>query len=270
MSRFAYFFRETLISLRRNLLMTLAGIMTVAISLFLFGGIMLLSRLVDHGTTKWRHGVELEIFMNVNATQTQIGDMRQALNGEPHVKHEQYLNHAAAYREFKRIFHDNPDLIKNIGPEDLPIVFDPFHVVSHATKAVDAASDLPSAPQVPLGSKGPFSFYGKCYVNAAGRVEATTFIASTSNTGMFDTEAEDSGYVTPSTAENLRKLQDVTTTAVNTFDPGDGDKDMMATDGTTTIYGIVGLAAAKEGTPPTGDGPFGPGNRCMFGEVIIG
>ena len=87
---------------------------------------------------------------------------------------------------------------------------------------------------------------------------------------MFDTEAEDSGYVTPSTAENLRKLQDVTTTAANTFDPGDGDKDMMATDGTTTIYGIVGLAAAKEGTPPTGDGPFGPGNRCMFGEAIIG
>ena len=140
----------------------------------------------------------------------------------------------------------------------------------HATKAVDAASDLPSAPQVPLGSNGPFSFYGKCYVNAAGRVEATTFIASTSNTGMFDTEAEDSGYVTPSTAENLRKLQDVTTAAANTFVAGDGDKDFMATDGTTTIYGIVGLAAAKEGTPPTGDGPFGPGNRCMFGEAIFG
>jgi len=140
----------------------------------------------------------------------------------------------------------------------------------HATKTVNAASDFPSAPQVPLGTKGPFSFYGKCYVNASGRVEATTYLASTSNTGMFDTEAEDSGYVTPSTAENLRKLQDVTTTAANTFVAGDGDKDFMATDGTTTIYGIVGLAAAKEGTPPTGDGPFGPGNRCMFGEAIFG
>ena len=38
MSRLAYFVRETLISLRRNLLMTIAGIITVAISLFLFGG----------------------------------------------------------------------------------------------------------------------------------------------------------------------------------------------------------------------------------------
>ena len=35
---------ETLISLRRNLLMTFAGVMTVAVSLFLFGGILLVSR----------------------------------------------------------------------------------------------------------------------------------------------------------------------------------------------------------------------------------
>jgi hypothetical protein len=143
-------------------------------------------------------------------------------------------------------------------------------VTIHATKVVDAAADFASAQQVSLGSKGPFSFYGKCYVNAGGRVEATTFIASTSNTGLFDTEAEDSGYVTPSTAEASRKLQDVATSAANTFHAGDGDKDMMATDGTTTIYGIVGLAAAKEGSPPGGDGPFGPGNRCMFGEALVG
>jgi cell division transport system permease protein len=125
MSRFAYFFRETLISLRRNLLMTLAGIMTVAISLFLFGGIMLLSRLVDHGTTKWRHGVELEIFMNVNATQQQISDMRDALHAEPHIRPGgiRFLNHEDAYKEFKRIFRDNPDLVKNIGPDDLPTSF---------------------------------------------------------------------------------------------------------------------------------------------------
>ena len=65
MSRLAYFVRETLISLRRNLLMTIAGIITVAISLFLFGGILLVSATVDHGTQQWKHGVELEIFMKV-------------------------------------------------------------------------------------------------------------------------------------------------------------------------------------------------------------
>ncbi len=68
MSRLAYFVRETLISLRRNLLMTIAGIITVAISLFLFGGILLVSAVVDHGTQQWKHGIELEIFMKVGAS----------------------------------------------------------------------------------------------------------------------------------------------------------------------------------------------------------
>ncbi|MGH2906651.1 MAG: hypothetical protein ACRDKI_07755 [Solirubrobacterales bacterium] len=136
-----------------------------------------------------------------------------------------------------------------------------------AIKAVDAAANFAAAPAVDLGGKGPFSFYGKCYVNGAN-VEATTYIASTSGNGLFDTEAEDSGYVTPATAESSRKLQDVTASA-NSFDAGDGDKDFTATDGATTLYGILGLAAAKQGSPAEGDGPFGAGNRCLFGGVVF-
>jgi len=43
-TRVTYFSRETAISLRRNLLMTLAGILTVAVSLALFGGILMVSK----------------------------------------------------------------------------------------------------------------------------------------------------------------------------------------------------------------------------------
>ena len=51
-SRIAYFARETMVSLRRNVLMTIAGIATVAVSLALFGGILMLSKWVDHGTER--------------------------------------------------------------------------------------------------------------------------------------------------------------------------------------------------------------------------
>ena len=71
-SRLQYFARETTISLRRNLLMTIAGVLTVAVSLALFGGIMLLSRWVDHGTEQIKGGVRLEAFMTVKATDQQI------------------------------------------------------------------------------------------------------------------------------------------------------------------------------------------------------
>ena len=77
-TRISYFARETSVSLRRNVLMTIAGIATVAVSLALFGGILMLSKWVDHGTERIKGGVTLEIFMAVNATQQQIDDVQQA------------------------------------------------------------------------------------------------------------------------------------------------------------------------------------------------
>jgi cell division transport system permease protein len=122
-SRLAYFTRETLISLRRNLLMTFAGVMTVAVSLFLFGGILLVSRTVDHGTNKWKHGVELEIFMKVSASKSQTQAVADQLNADPNVKSVRFLNHQDAYNEFKKLFADQPVLVENETPEGLPESF---------------------------------------------------------------------------------------------------------------------------------------------------
>src|SRR5436853_5588685 len=123
MSRLAYFARETLISLRRNLLMTIAGIITVAISLFLFGGILLVSGTVDHGTQQWKHGIELEIFMKVGATQKQVQVIQQELKADPEVKSFKYLNQQDAYNIFKKDFADQPALVESTKPSDLPESF---------------------------------------------------------------------------------------------------------------------------------------------------
>ena len=123
MSRLAYFSRETLISLRRNLLMTFAGVMTVAVSLFLFGGILLVSRTVDNGTNKWKHGVELEIFMKVKASKSQTQSVADQLHSDPSVKSYRFLNHDDAYAEFKKLFADQPVLVENETPAGLPESF---------------------------------------------------------------------------------------------------------------------------------------------------
>ncbi|HTL86061.1 MAG TPA: permease-like cell division protein FtsX [Acidimicrobiia bacterium] len=125
MSRLSYFGRETAISLRRNLLMTIAGIITVAISLLLFGGILLVQRTVEHGTNKWKHGVELEIFMKTqpNAPDVQVNAIRDALTSDPNVKTYRFLNHDDAMEEFKKIFRDQPELIKTTTPDALPESF---------------------------------------------------------------------------------------------------------------------------------------------------
>jgi cell division transport system permease protein len=118
-----YFARETVVSLRRNLLMTIAGVLTVAVSLALFGGIMMLSRWVGHGTERIKGGVRLEIFMQVDATEGQIGDVRTGLGNDPDVKSFRYFDKEAALEEFKRIFRKDPDLVKNITADALPTSF---------------------------------------------------------------------------------------------------------------------------------------------------
>jgi cell division transport system permease protein len=121
--RFRYFARETSISLRRNLLMTISGVLTVAVSLALFGGIMLLSQWVDHGTERIKGGVRLEIFMTVNASAAQIADVRTALEQDPQVKDFRFLDKDAAFEEFQRIFRKDPDLVRNVDAEALPTSF---------------------------------------------------------------------------------------------------------------------------------------------------
>ena len=125
-TRISYFSRETLVSLRRNVLMTIAGIATVAVSLALFGGILMLSKWVDHGTERIKGGVTLEIFMKVNATDQQIKGVQDALDSAKgargDVKSYRHLTKADAYTEFKRIFRRNPDLVNSIRAAGPPRV----------------------------------------------------------------------------------------------------------------------------------------------------
>lgn len=118
-----YFARETVVSLRRNLMMTLAGILTVAVSLFLFGGVLLLSRMVDHGTERWKEGVELEIFFVPTATDQQIRAVQTELEASPEVREFRFISKQQAWEIFKNIYADEPELIESASPEVLPPSF---------------------------------------------------------------------------------------------------------------------------------------------------
>ncbi len=134
--KIGYFSRETLVSLRRNLLMTLAGILTVTVSLFLFGGIMLLSRLVDHGTTRWKHGVGEEIFMKVDATDNQIAAVQTKLDNDRDIKRYRFLTKDDALREAKNLFRNDPDLANSLEADTLPASFRVTPLRAERTEAI--------------------------------------------------------------------------------------------------------------------------------------
>jgi cell division transport system permease protein len=122
-NKLRYFTRETLISLRRNLLMTLAGILTVTVSLMLFGGILLFQTWVDHGTQRWKHGVEFEVFMVIDPTEDQTDAVADELDNDPRVREYFFLSKEEAYEEFQRLFPDQPDLVEATSADALPPSF---------------------------------------------------------------------------------------------------------------------------------------------------
>jgi len=66
--RVEYLVSETGNNLRRNLALTIPAVLTVAVSLALFGVSLLLSGGADRFTQQWRGGIEFIIFMNPDAS----------------------------------------------------------------------------------------------------------------------------------------------------------------------------------------------------------
>jgi hypothetical protein len=139
--------------------------------------------------------------------------------------------------------------------------------------AVPAAASVGSAPKVELGSVGPFHFYGKCF-EEGGEVIAREYIEITSGVGFFSTENSDSfagptKYLTSATPEDERELQNNTSAGPNEYDGYMNDEEYQAASGGTDISGLTGTVAAKQGTPPEGNGPFLSGNSCLIGGLTV-
>src|SRR5919108_6118485 len=115
-----YVLRETLSNLRRNLLMTSAAVMTIAVSLSLVGGALLLKQGVANATIQWRGGVELSIFMKPAAPPTQSEAVESELAKMPEVKKVTYVDQEGAYKEFSQMFANSPDMVESVTPKDLP------------------------------------------------------------------------------------------------------------------------------------------------------
>ena len=137
-ARFEYMVRETSSNLGRNITITLASIMTVAVSLALVGASFMLRTGVSNATARWQGGIEFVIFLNSDATQAQIDALGADLGKSPEVKSYKYVDQKAAYAEFTRLFSDSPEMIDSIKPEDLP----PSYRVEPVNKDVDSVDSL--------------------------------------------------------------------------------------------------------------------------------
>ena len=78
-NRLGYWLRETFASLRRNLTLTMAAVLTAAVSLLLLGVALLARQGVGNQLVQWKGGVQFIVFMKADATEDQIQSVRTAL-----------------------------------------------------------------------------------------------------------------------------------------------------------------------------------------------
>src|SRR4051812_5668114 len=130
----SYVISETGNNLRRNLVMTIGAMLTGAVSLALMGGVLLSRQAVNKQTARWKGGVELSIFMQPQATDSQIDAVRSQLDGLPGIKSYKFVDHEAAYAEMKALFADQKNVVESLKVEDTP---PSFRVVPTKAELVD-------------------------------------------------------------------------------------------------------------------------------------
>jgi cell division transport system permease protein len=118
-----YLLRETGGKLRRNLLMTVAAIRTMAVSLSALGAVLVMRQAINKASVQWRGGVELAIFLKPKVSVTETSAIGHELTATPGVKTFHFVDKAQAYQEFKQIFGNNNDIVSVLTPADMPPSF---------------------------------------------------------------------------------------------------------------------------------------------------
>lgn len=120
--------RETWTGLRRNLTMTVAVIVTMWVSLSLFGAALLATQQVDLVKGKWYDKIEVSVFLcvpnvdggqcsaNQGASQAQKDAIKKTLEANPQVDKVYYESKHQAYEEYQRVYKDSP--VKDVLTED--------------------------------------------------------------------------------------------------------------------------------------------------------
>jgi cell division transport system permease protein len=130
--RFSFLFNEVLTGLRRNVTMTVAMILTTAISIGLFGGGLLVVRLADHSRSIYLDRVETQVFLDndISANDATCASppckaLREKIEARNDVKSVRFLNRQDAYADAIRKIPQFKDLAsKDAFPASLIVKLD--------------------------------------------------------------------------------------------------------------------------------------------------
>ncbi|WP_433438000.1 permease-like cell division protein FtsX [Nonomuraea sp. CA-141351] len=129
-----FIFSEVWIGLRRNLTMTIAVIITVAVGMAMLGAGLMINAQVGMMKGYWNDKVEVSVFLCTKGsamdtckgkeiTKTQTDQLQQLIKSTPGVKEVFYEDQAAAYQNFQKLYSSNKALVTATKVEDMPPSF---------------------------------------------------------------------------------------------------------------------------------------------------
>jgi len=122
--RAKYVLSEVMVGLWRNVTMTVAMIITMAVSLTMLGASLILFKQVGEMDNYYGAKVEVAIYLKSDVTDDQRSALKTKLESDPLVKKPvNYETKQQAYDKFTKEFKDAPDLVDATKPESLPESF---------------------------------------------------------------------------------------------------------------------------------------------------
>jgi cell division transport system permease protein len=134
--RFQFVFSEVWIGLRRNLTMTAALVVVVAISLSLLGTGLLFVRQVDNTRSYWQSRVQLSVYLctpadvaancqkNGGVTPSEIDAIRSELLATHDTTSVQFVSADQAYKQFRQEFANNEPIVRYTDKNQIPPSFE--------------------------------------------------------------------------------------------------------------------------------------------------
>jgi cell division transport system permease protein len=151
LSRLGYIFRETWASLRRNVTLTVAAILTSAVSLFLVGGTFLVQRAFDNLLSKWAGGVQMIVYVNYSATPEQVQAIKDVIVSNPtvvDVDKLDYLDYEESLAEAQRLLAGDPGTFALLNRNNLPTEFKVVPMPGKTDVLVGLAEGFDGLPKV--------------------------------------------------------------------------------------------------------------------------
>jgi cell division transport system permease protein len=124
MGRISFFFSEAFRSLWRNYFMTIAAVVTVFLSMFLLGVVMVFVYNINAVLRDVEQKVEITIYLKDTATTDEIEAMRVEIVELPEVKEVQFIDKDEALKRLKEDLKDHEELLKDLPANPLPASFE--------------------------------------------------------------------------------------------------------------------------------------------------